>query len=240
MTSQNAFTIEASLRKDVGKGASRRLRREEKVPAVVYGGKGEATALTIEHKEILKSLKSEAFYSHILTLKIDSKPEKVILKDLQRHAYKPRILHVDFQRVRADEKINMNVPLHFIGDDVAPGVTEEEGVISHVMNDVEIACLPADLPEFIEVDVSAMKLHDVIHLSDLKLAKGVEIIALTHDDDKPVVSIHLPRPEEEEPEEEITEEEEEESKASEEAEGDTEAEETGDADKKESDSEEKK
>lgn len=193
-----AFEIEASLRKDKGKGASRRLRREAKVPAIVYGGGEQPVSLALEHKAILKSLENEAFYSHILTLKIDSKAEQVILKDLQRHAYKPEILHVDFQRVRADEKIHMHVPLHFIGEEVAPGVKESGGVISHGANDVEIKCFPNKLPEFIEVDVSKLELNGVIHLSDLKIDKEIELVALSHGDDKAVVSIHLPRAEKEE------------------------------------------
>lgn len=191
------FEIVANVRHDIGKGASRRLRREDKVPGVVYGGGKETVSLVVEHKNISKSLENEAFYSRILTLKTDSNSERVILKDVQRHPYKPRIMHVDFQRVRTDEKLHMHVPLHFIGDAEAPGVKEQGGMISHIMSDVEISCLPDDLPEFIEVDISAMQLNDILHLSNLKLPKGVEIVALSHDDDKPVVSIHLPRIEEE-------------------------------------------
>lgn len=191
------FELNAVVRDVLGKSASRRLRREEKVPGVVYGGGKDPVALTMEHKHIAKSLSHEAFYSHILTLKTGSDSERVILKDVQRHPYKPRIVHVDFQRVRADEKLHMHIPLHFVGAEIAPGVKDAGGLVSHIMSDVEISCLPDDLPEYIEVDISAMQLNDILHLSNLKLPKGVEIIALSHDDDKPVVSIHMPRIEEE-------------------------------------------
>lgn len=193
------FEIAAAVRHDMGKGASRRLRREAKVPGVIYGGGKAPVSLVIEHKDIAKALDSEAFYSQILTLKTGTESERVILKDVQRHPYKPRVAHVDFQRVRADEKLHMHVPLHFIGDDKAPGVRESGGLISHIMNDVEISCLPDNLPEYIELDISDMQLNQIKHLSDIKLPKGVELVALTHGDDKAVVSIHMPRAEEEIP-----------------------------------------
>lgn len=192
----NPFIIEATVRQDKGRGASRRLRREERVPGVVYGGGKEPVSLSIEHKKIVKSLGVEAFYSKILTLKTDSKNEKVILKDVQRHPFKASVLHVDFQRVRADEKLHMHIPLHFVGADKCPGV-KEGGQISHIMSDVEVSCLPDDLPEFIEVDVSELQLNGIIHLSELKIPGGVEVVALAHGDDKPVVSVHVPRIEEE-------------------------------------------
>lgn len=190
------FEIEAAVRHDMGKGASRRLRREEKVPGVVYGGGKEPVSLTLEHKAVVKSLENEAFYSHILTLKTGSDSERVILKDVQRHAFKPRVMHIDFQRVRADEKLHMHVPLHFIGTEEAPGV-KEGGLASHIMSDLEIACLPDNLPEFIEVNVADMQLNQIMHISDLKLPKGVESVALAHGDDKAVISVHMPRVEEE-------------------------------------------
>ncbi len=189
------FEIEAVVRHDMGKGASRRLRREEKVPGVVYGGGKDAISVTFEHKKIAKSLEQEAFYSHILTLKTNGEAERVILKDVQRHPYKPRILHLDLQRVRADEKLHMHVPLHFIGAEKAPGVKDAGGVISHIMSDVEVSCLPDNLPEYIEVDVSEMQLNQLLHLSDLKLPQGVELVDLAHGNDKAVVSIHIPRAE---------------------------------------------
>jgi large subunit ribosomal protein L25 len=196
MASKQSFEVEASVRHDMGKGASRRLRREKKVPGVVYGGKKEALSITFEHKELAKSLENEAFYSHILTLKTGTDSDMVILKAVQRHPYKPVIMHVDFQRINMHEKLHMHIPLHFVGADVAPGV-KEGGVVSHIMSDVEVVCLPGDLPEFIEIDLSAMALNDLKHLSDLKLPKGVESVALNHGDDKAVASVHLPRIEEE-------------------------------------------
>lgn len=198
MTSKQSFEIEVSVRHDMGKGASRRLRREEKVPGVIYGGGKAPVSLTIEHKLIAKSLENEAFYSHILTIKTGTESERAILKDVQRHPYKPRIQHIDFQRVRADEKLHMHIPLHFKGADVAPGVKDAGGIVSHIMSDVEVSCLPDNLPEYIELDISEMQLNQILHLSDIKLPKGVELVALTtHDDNKAVVSIHMPRVEEE-------------------------------------------
>lgn len=193
----NKFEIAATLRAGKGKGASRRLRREGQVPGIVYGGGKEPATLSLEHKNIAKSLENEATYSHILTLKIDSDSERVILKDVQRHPYKPRIVHVDFQRVRADEKLFMHVPLHFIGGEKAPGAKDAGGVISHIMSDVEVTCLPDNLPEFLEIDISQMQLNDILHLSDIKLPNGVEIVELSHDNDRPIVSVHMPRIEEE-------------------------------------------
>ncbi|HEU5282003.1 MAG TPA: 50S ribosomal protein L25/general stress protein Ctc [Gammaproteobacteria bacterium] len=191
-----SFEVDAVVRHDKGKGASRRLRREEKVPGVVYGAGKAPVSLSLEHKHIAKSLSVEAFYSHILTLKTGTESERVILKAVQRHAYKPRIMHVDFQRVRADEKIHMHVPIHFVGGDDAPGV-KEGGIISHIVSDAEVSCLPDNLPEYLEIDISGLQMNQILHLSDLKLPQGVELVALAHDDDKPMVSIHMPRIEEE-------------------------------------------
>lgn len=197
MASNNKFEIEATVRHELGKGASRRLRREEKVPGVIYGGGKEAVSLTFEHKHVAKALSNEAFYSHILTLKTNGEAERVILKDVQRHPCKPRITHVDFQRIRADVKIHMHVPLHFQGAESAPGVKDAGGLISHIMSDVEVVCLPDHLPEHLDLDLSNMQLNQILHLSDIKLPEGVEIVALLHGNDKPVVSLHMPRVEEE-------------------------------------------
>lgn len=189
------FELEAEVRSDIGKGASRRLRHANKVPAVVYGAGQTPVSLTLDHNKVLNALEHEAFYSHILTLKINNKNEQVVLKDVQRDPANPRVNHIDFQRVKADQKLHMHVPLHFVGDEKAPGVSEG-GVVYHAMSDVEIACLPANLPEFLEVDTSKMKLDDTLHLSDIKLPKGVELVALSHGvegHDLPVVSIHKPR-----------------------------------------------
>ncbi len=190
-----SFELEAQVRQDKGKGASRRLRRTDLVPAVLYGAGKEATPLQLDHNKVVTALQNEAFYTHILTLHVDKQPEKVILKDLQRHPYKPRIMHMDFLRIKADEKLKMHVPLHFIGAEKAPGV-KEGGNVSHLISDVEVSCLPANLPEFIEVDISGMKVDQLLHLSELKLPKGVELVALNHGHDLPVASIHLPRAEE--------------------------------------------
>lgn len=189
------FDLKASVRQDVGKGASRRLRRDQKIPAVIYGAGKEAVSLVLDHDPVMHSLENEAFYSHILNIDIDGQVEKAVLKDLQRHPFKPKILHADFQRVSATEKLRMHVPLHFIGEDVAPGIKQSGGIASHLINEVDISCLPKDLPEFIEVDMSAMQLNETLHLSDLKLPEGVELIELSHgeDHDLPVVSIHLTR-----------------------------------------------
>ena len=204
MASKQKFELEASIRLDMGKGASRRLRREEKVPGIMYGGGKDPVALTFLHKHVAKSLENEAFYSHILTIKTGTDSDRVILKDVQRHPYKPRIQHVDFQRIRAGEKLHMHIPLHFTGGDQAPGVKDAGGVVSHILSDIEVSCLPDDLPEFLELDLSEMQLNDILHLSDIKLPKGVEIVALGHEDNKAVVSVHIPRVEEE-PVEEPTE-----------------------------------
>ncbi|MGH8458391.1 MAG: 50S ribosomal protein L25/general stress protein Ctc, partial [Nevskiales bacterium] len=150
-------------------------------------------SLMLGHFELENRLKNEAFYSHILTLNIGGKEESAVLKDLQRHPAKSVVTHLDLQRVVADEELRMHVPLHFKGEDIAPGVKQGGGVVQHHQVDVEVLCLPKHLPEFIEVDVSAMELNDAIHLSHLKLPEGVTLVALQHDDDQAVVSVHIPR-----------------------------------------------
>lgn len=195
------FELEAEIRSDLGKGASRRLRHNDQVPAIIYGGGEAATSVTLAHKKVIQALSHEAFYSHILDLKTPEKIEKVILKAVQRHPAKPRVQHIDFQRVRADQKLHMHIPLHFTGEEQSPAINEG-GVFSHLLSDVEISCLPAHLPEYIEVDVSGMQLNDTLHLSNLKLPEGVQLVAFAHgvdeDHDLPVVSIHIPRVIEEE------------------------------------------
>ena len=170
-----AFELSAELRQDMGKGASRRLRRKEnKVPAIMYGGGEEPISLSLNHNELKKALENQAFYSHILTIHVDGNKQQAVLKALQRHPYKPRILHLDFLRITGKEKIQMQVPLHFVGGDQAPGVKIDGGIISHLLSNIEVRCLPADLPENIEVDLSNLALDQSLHLSDLKLPKGVE------------------------------------------------------------------
>ncbi len=188
------FTIEATVRADRGKGASRRLRHTETVPGIVYGANKEATAISTDHKKLMHHLEHEAFYSHILTLDLDGNKEKVILKDLQRHPAKMAVLHLDLQRVDANTKIRMLVPLHYINADDCPGV-KEGGIVTHSSTEVEVHCLPGDLPEFINVDLSSVELNGNVHLSDLELPKGVELIELTHGagHDQSIASVHLAR-----------------------------------------------
>ena len=196
MSSDIEFTLEAQTRHDVGKGASRRLRREKKVPAVVYGGKKDATALTLSHDEVWRKLQFEAFFSHILTLNVDGKKkEKAILRDLQRHPFKPRIAHIDFQRVVEDQEIHVRVPLHFLNQEESVGVRMSGGEISHLETEVDVSCLPKHLPEYIEVDLAELDVGGTVHLSDLVLPEGVTIVALTHgeDYDAAVASCHMPR-----------------------------------------------
>lgn len=189
----NQYELAIESRQAMGKGPCRRMRRlDNQIPGVIYGAGKESTPIMVNYFTLNNALKNESFYSHILTLKLDGKEEKVVLKDIHRHPYKPMILHIDFQRISATEKLYMTIPLHFIGEDVAPGAKSGEGIISHVMNEVEIRCLPADLPEYIEVDVSNLGMDESIHLSELKVPKGVEIVALLHDKDQQVVNIHKP------------------------------------------------
>jgi large subunit ribosomal protein L25 len=192
--SAESFEINAQTRSEVGKGASRRLRREGKVPAVLYGAAKEAASLTLDHDEIFHHLEHESFYSHILSVKVDGKVEKAVLKDVQRHPSKPKVQHIDFQRVSETDKIHMHVPLHFVGEAVSPGV-KAGGLVSHLLTSVDILCLAKDLPEFIEVDVSGLDTGESIHLSHLKLPSGVEIPELAQgpDHDLPVISIHAPK-----------------------------------------------
>lgn len=189
------YELNAELRNVKGKGASRRLRREgEQLPAIIYGGEKDSIPLTLNHREVMKALENEAFYSHILTLNIGGQKEKVVLKDLQRHPYKPRMVHMDFLRV-GHQKITMHVPIHFLGGDVAPGVKTGGGIVSHLMTSIDVRCMPDDLPEYLELDISKLELNESIHLSQIKLPKGVEIVQLAHgiEHDLPVVNIHVPR-----------------------------------------------
>lgn len=190
----HVYEIEAQQRSDVGRGASRRLRHANKVPAIVYGADIAAVSLTLEHKEVMKHLEHESFYSHILSLKIDGKKQDVVLKDVQRHPFKARILHMDFLRVKANEPITLHVPLHFINEADSPAA-RDGGVFTHVMTNVEVKCLPRDLPEFIEVDVSGLAIDEAIHLSQLKLPNGVTIpeLDLGESHDRSVVSAHVVR-----------------------------------------------
>jgi large subunit ribosomal protein L25 len=167
--------IKATVRADAGKGASRRLRRTGQVPAVVYGGHAEPTSIEILHNTVWLASAHEWFYSSIIDLNVDGKVEKVILRDMQRHPVKPLIMHMDFLRVSADEAIRVRVPLHFLNQDTSPAGKAGGVVITHEVNEVEVSCLPGNLPEYIELDLSSLKAGDTVHLSDIKLPAGVEI-----------------------------------------------------------------
>jgi len=199
----NDFVLNAELRTDTGKGASRRLRLDGKVPAILYGAGKEPTAITLTHNELAHQIENEAFFSHILKVNLGGNGEQAIVKDLQRHPSRPIIMHIDLQRVSATEKIRVNVPVHFINEDIAPGV-KEGGLITHNLTEVEVACLPANLPEFIEADLSGLELNAIFHLSDLKLPEGTELVELSHGEghDQAVASVHMPRAAKETTEEE--------------------------------------
>ena len=206
---QETFELIAESRSGMGKGASRRLRRTGKVPGIIYGAGKDPALISVAHNELEQHLEHEAFYSHILSVRVGDLVERVVLKDVQRHPAKPFVLHFDLLRVSESEKIKMNVPLHFVGEDKAPGV-KAGGTASHHLSDVEITCLPKDLPQYIEVDVSGMEIGDSIHLSELVLPDGTELTALAQgpENDHVVVNVTTVRaagPEEEEgegPEEE--------------------------------------
>jgi large subunit ribosomal protein L25 len=195
------FEINAKVRTDIGKGASRRMRHAGIIPAIIYGAGKNPVSLSLSHNEITKNLSNEGFYSQILTINIDGKSERAVLKDLQRHPYKPSILHLDLQRVSDTEKLSLRVPLHFINEENCVGVKQDGGKISHQMTEVEISCLPKDLPEFIEVDLANVKATEIVHLSSLTLPENVELVSLAHGD-LPVASVNLPRGTQEEEEEE--------------------------------------
>jgi large subunit ribosomal protein L25 len=170
------FELQAQKRNDQGTGASRRLRRAAKVPAIVYGGAAAAQAIELDHNTIFLNLKKEAFHASVLTLDIDGKKESVLLRDTQMHPYKAIVLHVDFQRVDPNQKLHQKVPLHFVNADVAPGVKLSGGLVSHTINELDVSCLPANLPEFIEVDLKDLKVGQSIHVKDLALPKGVSLV----------------------------------------------------------------
>jgi len=181
--------INATKRDAQGTGASRRLRRAGKVPGIVYGGDTQPVNIELDHKDLLKKLHTEAFHASILTLKLEGGAEQVLLRTFNMHPFKAEVQHVDFQRVSKDRKINMKVPLHFINAEKSPGVKQQGGVASHVMNELNIACLPDDLPEYVEIDMSELAVGDSIHARDIKLPNGVE--AILHKGENPVVATVL-------------------------------------------------
>ncbi|MDV3440904.1 50S ribosomal protein L25/general stress protein Ctc [Metapseudomonas otitidis] len=188
------FALNASVRSDLGKGASRRLRRNEaQVPAVVYGGDKAPQSIGLLAKELAKLLENEAAFSHVIALNVAGATETVLIKALQRHPSKGFVVHADFQRVVAGQKLTAHVPLHFLNETTAVGVKTGGGEISHTISEVEVSCLPKDLPEFIEVDLAKVEVGQTVHLSDLKLPKGVELVALAHGNDLAVANIHAAR-----------------------------------------------
>jgi large subunit ribosomal protein L25 len=190
------FELNASLRKDKGKGASRRLRRNaDMIPAILYGAGKDPQSLTLAHKDIHKACENEAFFSHIITINADGDSQQAIVKDLQRHPAKDRIMHADFLRIQMDQAITVEVPLHFLNEDSCLGVRQGGGNVSHNMTSIEISCLPGDLPEYIEVDIEDLDLGDAIHMSDLKLAEELSIPSLQQgpDHDHVVVSVNAPK-----------------------------------------------
>lgn len=189
------FKLNASVRSDEGKGASRRLRRlEAKVPAIIYGGEVEPQSIALLQKDMFKALESEAVYSSVLTLNVDGKEETVILRDLQRHPAKAILLHADFQRVSANTKVHVKVPLHFLNEESCKGV-KAGGIVSHTLTELDINAPASKLPEFIEVDLADLELDATVHISDIKLPEGVESVDLAHgeDHDLVVASVHKPR-----------------------------------------------
>jgi large subunit ribosomal protein L25 len=193
------FEINAESRKDQGKGASRRLRHAGKIPAIIYGGSGEPANLALSHQKLLLLVDNEKFYSSIITVDVEGAKQEAIVKDVQMHPAKNAIVHIDLQRVLADQPIRLHLPIHFLNEASSPGVKLQGGTVSHMRTDIEISCLPKDLPEALEVDMGAMGLNDTVKLSDLKLPEGVTIPELAHGHDAPVVVIHAPRVEVEEP-----------------------------------------
>ncbi|RMF19711.1 MAG: 50S ribosomal protein L25/general stress protein Ctc [Gammaproteobacteria bacterium] len=184
-----------SVRDVQGKGASRRLRREGKVPGILYGGDKAPLNISIPENELMKVLDNEAFYSHVIELNIGEEKERAILKDLQRHPYKPTVLHADFLRVVKGHKITVNVPLHFVNEDKCDAIKNQGGKAAHLLNEVEVEVLPSQLPDYIEVDMADLKMEQILHLSDIKLPEGCTLVELAKGEghDLPVVAIHKPK-----------------------------------------------
>jgi large subunit ribosomal protein L25 len=193
-----SFELAAEFRDGQGKGASRRLRHSGRVPAILYGGPNEPRAISLNHQKLMTLVENEKFYSSIINLVVGDKKQAAIVKDLQMHPARNAVVHVDLQRVQENEKIRIHIPIHFKGEAASPGVKTEGGVVSHRVADVEISCLPKDLPEFLELDLSDMHINESKHLSDLPLPEGVSIPAIAKGN-ATVVSIHPPRAEEPEP-----------------------------------------
>ena len=190
------FDLIADIREDSGKGSSRRLRREGKVPAIIYGAGRPPRALVFDHNRVIQQLENEKFYSSVLSIKVGEKSQAAILKDVQRHPSRPFVMHMDFQRIVEDQEIRMNVPLHFIGEDTCPGVKQGGGKVSHLRTEVEVVCLPKHLPEYLEVDVSELELDEYLYLSDITVPEGVTIPEVAQEEEEgvqlqPIVSCHI-------------------------------------------------
>lgn len=196
------FILLAELRDDRGKGASRRLRRSGKIPAILYGGDRESRSITLDHQALLHQMENEAFFSSILTVKVGDETQDAILKDIQRHPAKRQVLHLDLQRVLADQEIRVTIPLHFVNEDICIGIKEGGGVVAHIISEVEITCLPRNLPEYIDVDVASLELDQIIHLSEVEIPEGVSLTANLEEYDQPVASCHIAKEIVIEPEEE--------------------------------------
>ncbi len=188
------FEVTAESRAEKGKGASRRLRHAGKVPAIMYGAGKNPVMLSLDHNQMRRFLENEKFHTSILTVNVGNDKDQAILRDWHMHPYKPQVTHIDLQRISATEKLHMRVPLHFIGQDVAPGVKLDGGIVTHLMTDIDVTCLPKDLPEFLTVDMSALRIHESVHLSNIKLPEGVAITSLAHaGDDLAVAAITVIR-----------------------------------------------
>ena len=185
--------INAKIRELKGTGASRRLRHSGKVPGVLYGGKNESTSIELDSKELFMQFKHEAFHASILTLNLDGKKEPVLLRDFQMHPVRNNIQHIDLQRIDENKKLSVSIPFHFLNEEIAPGVKLEGGIVSHIMVEVDISCLPKDLPTYIEVDLINLAIGDSIHLSEIKVPEGVELTGLSEENDPIITSISKPK-----------------------------------------------
>ena len=190
------FTLNASVRNDLGKGASRRLRRANlQVPAIIYGGEQAPQPISVEKAAFYKAIEDETFFSSVLNLVVDGKKQQVVVRDLQRHPYKPLVTHADFLRVDASHEITIRVPLHVVGEEKSKGIKDDGGELHILSNEIEISCLPKDLPDFLEVDISEIELGTTLHLSDLKVPAGVTLVELSYgaDHDNAVLTISKPK-----------------------------------------------
>jgi large subunit ribosomal protein L25 len=185
--------VTAFPRTQQGTGASRRLRGSGRVPGVIYGANDPPAPVELDHNALFRHLRLEAFHASVLDMTIDGRKERVLLREFQMHPWKQQVLHVDFQRIDPTKKIHMRVPLHFMNQEIAVGVKTGGGVVSHTMNEIEVQCLPDDLPEYIEVDLKDVQLNQIIHVNDLVMPKGVEPISKLKTDNPSVASIHVPK-----------------------------------------------